>query len=142
MTRLSTCGTCRGIIEQRPGSVAGWGHVTENARNADGHLPTPDDSAVSGPDRSDLPECTGCHHPEHEEGECEEEVSTGLHGSDGLLVYTFCACTGPAAEEPVHLAFRSTIRGEEGLVCTCGSAHTPDPWTDSDAAARNDPPPF
>ena len=53
---LSTCSTCRGTIERRPGSVYGWGHVTETARNADGHRPEPDDSAVSGPDASDLDE--------------------------------------------------------------------------------------
>jgi hypothetical protein len=39
--RLSTCGRCGGTIERRPGS--GWGHVTATVRNADGHLPDPDD---------------------------------------------------------------------------------------------------
>jgi len=46
---LSTCGICGGTIERRPGSVAGWGHMSENPRNADGHLPDPDDGYVSGP---------------------------------------------------------------------------------------------
>jgi hypothetical protein len=50
---LSTCARCAGTIERRPGSVAGWGHVAETARNVDGHLPEPDDSAVAGPDRCD-----------------------------------------------------------------------------------------
>ncbi len=54
MNRLSTCGTCHGTIERRPGSVAGWGHLTETDRNADGHRPEPDDGAVSGPDADDL----------------------------------------------------------------------------------------
>jgi hypothetical protein len=48
--RLSTCARCRGTIERRPGSVYGWGHVTETDRNADGHRPEPDDSAVAEPD--------------------------------------------------------------------------------------------
>jgi hypothetical protein len=43
MRTLSTCARCGGTIERRPGSVAGWGHVTETSRNADGHLPDPDD---------------------------------------------------------------------------------------------------
>lgn len=47
--RLSTCGRCGGTIERRPGSAAGWGHLAETARNADGHLPDPDDSYRAGP---------------------------------------------------------------------------------------------
>jgi hypothetical protein len=51
MSNLSTCGRCGGTIERRPGSVAGWGHVTETDRNADGHLPDPDDGyAATGAD--------------------------------------------------------------------------------------------
>lgn len=45
--RLSTCARCGGTIERRPGSVAGWGHVAETERNADGHRPEPDDGYVS-----------------------------------------------------------------------------------------------
>jgi hypothetical protein len=44
--RLSTCGRCGGTIARRPGSVAGWGHVTETARTT-GHLPDPDDGWVT-----------------------------------------------------------------------------------------------
>jgi hypothetical protein len=51
---LSSCGRCGGTIERRPGAVAGWGHVTETSRNADGHSPEPDDSRVDGPSRDDL----------------------------------------------------------------------------------------
>jgi hypothetical protein len=51
MRTLSTCARCGGTIERRPGSVAGWGHVTETSRNADGHLPDPDDGhTAAGPE--------------------------------------------------------------------------------------------
>jgi hypothetical protein len=53
-TRLSTCGRCGGTIEQRPDNPGtGWGHIVPPAN---GHLPDPDDSAVSGPDADDLAE--------------------------------------------------------------------------------------
>jgi hypothetical protein len=58
--RLSTCGTCGATIEHRPGSVYGWGHVAETARNADGHRPHPDDGyAATGADEHDDPEGEG-----------------------------------------------------------------------------------
>lgn len=126
MRTLSTCGRCGGTIERRPGSVAGWGHVSETSRNADGHLPVPDDSAVSGPDRDDREPCNACGHPGHDDADgCEEEVSTGLYGSDGVLVYRWCPCTGsvPGLSVPPRPV-------------------APDPWTDPDAAARAVPPPF
>jgi hypothetical protein len=45
--RLSTCGRCGATIARRPDLVAGWGHVTNTARTADGHLPDPDDGWVT-----------------------------------------------------------------------------------------------
>lgn len=118
--RLSTCGTCGRTIRQRPGG--GWEHASGYSTTA--HRAEPDDSAVSGPGRDDLPTCNACHHPEHAEGECEEEVSTGRYGTDGVLVTTYCACTGPVPTGPEL------------------SAVAPDPWMDPDAAAAHQPPPF
>jgi hypothetical protein len=65
--RLSTCARCSGTIERQSGSVAGWGHVTETPRNADGHRPEPDDSAISGPDDDDDAD------PECDCDDCEEQ---------------------------------------------------------------------
>jgi hypothetical protein len=81
----------------------------------------------------DLSTCTGCGHPEHDDdstdGFCEERAGTGLFGSDGIEVARWCACPGPAEEEPTPPADvpRLTI---------------PDPWMDPDAAAAYQPPPF
>lgn len=117
MTRLSHCGICGETIDYEEGD--GWAHRTLDRT----HLPEPDDSHVSGPDRSDLPVCTGCNHPEHDEGECEEEVSTGRYGSDGVLVLQWCPCLGPIPAAEPHSV-------------------TPDPWLNPDAAAALTPPPF
>lgn len=49
--RLSTCGRCRGTIEQYLSPTyrqLRWRHV---APTPDGHIPDPDDSAVAEPDR-------------------------------------------------------------------------------------------
>lgn len=65
--RLSTCGICGGTIQHRPTAVSGWGHIVDTPRNADGHRPDPDDSAVSGPDR-----CEWCDQPEDDcDAECD-----------------------------------------------------------------------
>jgi hypothetical protein len=120
--KLSTCAvdgaTIRYVVPED--GAAYWEHVDSRL---DGHRPDPDDGYVSGPDRDDLPPCTGCHHPEHEEGGCEERVSTGRYGSDGVLVYDWCSCTGPVPPAPREESYA-------------------DPWLDPDAAARAVPPPF
>jgi hypothetical protein len=115
MRHLTTCARC--------GGTAAWtGSGYEHVAGEPVHAVVVDDGHISGPDRDDLPPCSGCRHPEHDEGECEEEVSTGLYGSDGVRVYTYCACIGPV---PAVL----------GPV-------SPDPWLDPDAAAAAVPPPF
>jgi hypothetical protein len=55
MSDLSTCARCGGTIERRPGSVYGWGHVTETPGNADGHRPDPDDGYAAGPEEDQEP---------------------------------------------------------------------------------------
>lgn len=113
MRTLSTCGRCGGTIERRPGSVAGWGHVTETARNADGHLPDPDDGyAATGADEH---EEESARLPHHQPG-CPELWAV-TPGRDG------CTCPRPRPDE----------QEEESYA---------DPWLDPDAAARAVPPPF
>jgi hypothetical protein len=157
--KLSTCAvdgaTIRYVIPEDGGGY--WEHADPAL---DGHRPDPDDGYVSGPDRDDLPLCTGCRHPEHEEDGCEERVSTGRYGSDGVLVYDWCSCTGPArcglcgrvpAEGEAHRQLYAVGEtGEDAEEVCVGpdrrqldyAAVTPDPWLDPDAAAAAVPPPF
>jgi hypothetical protein len=125
MRHLSTCARCGGTIERRPGSVYGWGHVTESPRNADGHRPDPDDgyqATAEDEEREPCPACGHVHDSLDDEDECGELVGSGLYGSDGVEVTRVCICTGPAE--------------------TVATVAVPDPWTDPDAAAAAVPPPF
>jgi hypothetical protein len=122
MRHLSTCGRCGGTIEFRPGAAAGWGHLAETPRNADGHLPIPDDGYAAGPDAGDREPCAACRHDHEASDVCEARIGSGLFASDGTEVPAYCDCTGPVPAGP--------------------SLAVPDPWTDPDAAARAVPPPF
>lgn len=83
--RLSTCAVCRGTIEQRPGAVAGWGHVSETARNADGHLPQVDDGAVSGPGLDDLDPVDRARAEAHEHGLDDDEVDEHVAATEQAI---------------------------------------------------------
>lgn len=146
MRHLTTCGRCGGTAEWRTGS--GWVHVADTPRTA-GHPVDPDDSHAAGPDREDREPCNACGHPEHDDADlCEEEVSTGLYGSDGVPVYEWCSCTGSVPCPHCHRprrpgedhgrAVRSGDADDDAeLVCVGADRHalpplpvTPDPWLD------------
>jgi hypothetical protein len=128
---FSTCGTCGGTLYRDQAAPHGWVHTSQPEPS---HRPSPDDGAVSGPGRDDLPRVTA--------SDCR------LVGAGDGSVMVYCqpcrSCLCPRATtlnaalgfweehcEDSHPA--EPVRAEEGYA---------DPWLDPDAAARAVPPPF
>jgi hypothetical protein len=144
MTRLSTCGRCGGTIERRPGSVYGWGHVTETARNADGHRPDPDDGHASSPDQEDhctcLPYAAGGDGPERDcpvHGECPA-CQHPAHGEDGCDAWWIAPGTADV-EVACRCAGASTAEEAAETRTPAPFAVTPDPWLDPSHPAHVPP---
>jgi hypothetical protein len=129
--RLSTCGTCGGTIQYWMGLRSGWRHVTEPARP---HQPSPDDGAVSGPGRDDLPPATAT--------DCRLIGA----GDGSVMVYCqpckLCLCPNVATLNAALGFWEEHCEDSHSTPREPEHVPVPDPWTDPDAAAAHQPPPF